>query len=205
MIRGIVRRDAWLDFPSGNGTAMGSTLTLATPSLGSTPIFCAVEGERSKIRPFTYGPRSSILTTALLPVSTLVTFAVVPMGRVLLAVLFSVGSMGLPLAILWPANRRAYTEALPTFSRPLKSAGNFSLLSSWGATTTFGVGESSPRAEAGAVRLIQAQYARATHHWRGMPADGGVLLPSALAWQAIRFISDSIAGMGGAATSLPRG
>ena len=201
MTRGIVCRDAWLDV-SVNGTAMGSTLTLATPSLGSTPIFCAVEGERSKIRPFTYGPRSSILTTALLPVSTLVTFAVVPMGSVLLAALFSEGSMGLPLAILWPANRRAYTEALPTFLRPLKSAGNFSLLSSWGATTAFGVGESSPTAKAGAVRLIQATYAKARRHWRGVAANRAVLSHSALAWQAMRFISDSIAGMGGAATQL---
>lgn len=42
-----------LTSPFGKGTAIGSTLTLATPSFESTPIFSAVEGERSTIRPLT--------------------------------------------------------------------------------------------------------------------------------------------------------
>src|SRR5450755_3008306 len=54
--------------PSGSGTEIGATLTLATPLSCVIPIFCAVERERSTIRPFTYGPRSSIVTTALWPV-----------------------------------------------------------------------------------------------------------------------------------------
>ena len=48
-----------LVLPSGSGTAIGATLTLATPLSSVMPIFCAVDGERSTIRPFTYGPRSS--------------------------------------------------------------------------------------------------------------------------------------------------
>ena len=45
---------------------MGVTLTGAIPILDVMPILRAVEGERSTIRPFTYGPRSWIVTTALL-------------------------------------------------------------------------------------------------------------------------------------------
>src|ERR1700674_5871823 len=54
-----------LVLPSGSGTEIGVTLTLATPLSCVIPIFCAVDGERSTIRPFTYGPRSWIVTTAL--------------------------------------------------------------------------------------------------------------------------------------------
>lgn len=73
--------------PSGYGTAMGATLTFATPLSGVIPIFFAVEGEISTIRPCTYGPRFWMVTFALWPVSRLVTLAVVPSGSVLLATL----------------------------------------------------------------------------------------------------------------------
>lgn len=37
--------------PSGSGTEMGATLTWATPCCGVMPIFAAVDGDRSTIRP----------------------------------------------------------------------------------------------------------------------------------------------------------
>src|SRR6185503_10970022 len=85
--------------PSGNGTSIGATTTLARPSCRSSPISRAVAGDRSMIRPFTYGPRSWIVTSALWPVSRFVTFAVVPSGSVLLAALAALGFMRVPSAI----------------------------------------------------------------------------------------------------------
>jgi hypothetical protein len=71
---------------------------------GVSPIFRAVEGDRSTIRPFMYGPRSSMLTMALLPVAMLVTFATVPRGSVLLAALLPLGFIGVPSAMGLPKN-----------------------------------------------------------------------------------------------------
>ena len=112
----VLREKPWLvvlgeTLPDMLGEQMLETLEVTAstprPSFGVMPIFSAVAGERSTMRPFTYGPRSWMVTVALLPVSRLVTRACVPSGRVLLAALSSRASMRVPSAILRPWSFRA--------------------------------------------------------------------------------------------------
>src|SRR3569623_214109 len=89
--------------PSACGTAMGATSTGATPC-SFMPSCCAILGDKSTIRPSTYGPRSLISTTELLPFSRFVTLALVPKGRVLLAAILARGFIGVPSAMVFPTN-----------------------------------------------------------------------------------------------------
>jgi hypothetical protein len=54
-----------LMLPSGSGTEIGATVTVAMPMCCVIPIFRAVDTDRSTMRPTTYGPRSWLVTCAL--------------------------------------------------------------------------------------------------------------------------------------------
>jgi|HubBroStandDraft_4_1064222.scaffolds.fasta_scaffold222488_2 hypothetical protein len=81
---------------------MGVTFTPATP-LCVIPIFSAALLERSRLRPWTKGPRSLMRTFTERPVSGLVITAVEPIGKLVDAAVRALGLYASPLAVARPA------------------------------------------------------------------------------------------------------